>query len=524
MSEHRELQEWVEEMARLCRPDAIVWIDGSEEERQRLTKEAVRSGEMLLLNQQKLPGCLYHRTARNDVARTEDLTYICTRRREDAGPTNQWMSPGEGYRRVGEILKDSMRGRTMYVIPFAMGPVGSPFSKIGVEVTDSLYVVLNMRIMTHVGKAVLEQLGTAGKFTRCLHGKADLDIEHRLILHFPEDNAIWSCGSGYGGNVLLGKKGLALRIASYLSRNEGWLAEHMLIMGVEDPSGRIEYIAAAFPSGCGKTNLSMLVPPEGLRHKGYRIWTVGDDIAWMRVGADGRLWAVNPENGFFGIAPGTNSRTNPNMMKTIASNTIYTNVLLDERLRNLVGRRRRRAARRRHRLARPPVEAGNERRGRQAGCPARIRTAASRHRCRSVLRPCRRRSSRTACRFRRSSSADAGRRSRRWSMKRWTGNMACSSGRRWLPSGPPRRRAAKAKSAATRWPCCPSAATTWAIISSTGCRSAGNCPVRRESSTSTGFARMKTASSFGPATARTSACWNGFWGDAAARPAPCGRR
>ncbi len=328
MSEHRELQEWVEEMARLCRPDAIVWIDGSEEERQRLTKEAVRSGEMLLLNQQKLPGCLYHRTARNDVARTEGLTYICTRRREDAGPTNQWMSPGEGYRRVGEILKDSMRGRTMYVIPFAMGPVGSPFSKIGVEVTDSLYVVLNMRIMTHVGKAVLEQLGTAGKFTRCLHGKADLGIEHRLILHFPEDNAIWSCGSGYGGNVLLGKKGLALRIASYLSRNEGWLAEHMLIMGVEDPSGRIEYIAAAFPSGCGKTNLSMLVPPEGLRHKGYRIWTVGDDIAWMRVGADGRLWAVNPENGFFGIAPGTNSRTNPNMMKTIASNTIYTNVLL----------------------------------------------------------------------------------------------------------------------------------------------------------------------------------------------------
>ena len=328
MNQHRELQEWVEEMARLCRPDSIVWIDGSDEEKDRLTKEAVQTGEMALLNQEKLPGCLYHRTAANDVARTEELTYICTKLREDAGPTNNWMSPEEGYRRAGEILKGSMRGRTMYVVPFSMGPIGSPFSKIGVELTDSIYVVLNMRIMTHAGKAVLKQLGSGGEFTRCLHGKADLDINRRLILHFPEDNAVWSCGSGYGGNVLLGKKCLALRIASFLGHGEGWLAEHMLIMGVEDPEGRIEYVAAAFPSACGKTNLAMLVPPEGLKLKGYRIWTVGDDIAWMRIDTDGRLWAVNPESGFFGVAPGTNMKSNPNMMKTIAHNTIYTNVVL----------------------------------------------------------------------------------------------------------------------------------------------------------------------------------------------------
>jgi phosphoenolpyruvate carboxykinase (GTP) len=328
MNQHRGLQQWVEELARLCQPDAIVWIDGSEEERERLTAEAVATGEMTRLNQEKLPGCLYHRTAVNDVARTEGLTYICTTLRADAGPTNNWMSPEEGYRRAGEIFAGAMKGRTMYVVPFSMGPVGSPFSKIGVELTDSIYVVLNMRIMTHVGARVLRQLGTAGEFTRCLHSKAELDIERRLILHFPEDNAIWSVGSGYGGNVLLGKKCLSLRIASYLGRREGWLAEHMLVMGVEDPEGRIEYVAAAFPSACGKTNLAMLIPPEGLRAKGYRVWTVGDDIAWMRIDTDGRLWAINPETGFFGVAPGTSTKTNPNMMKTINRNTIYTNVAL----------------------------------------------------------------------------------------------------------------------------------------------------------------------------------------------------
>ncbi len=328
MNQHRKLQEWVEEMARMCGPDQIVWIDGSEEQKERLTQEAVATGELTLLDQEKLPGCVYHRTAVNDVARTEDLTYICTTLREDAGPTNNWMSPEEGYRRAKEIFAGSMKGRTMYVIPFSMGPVGSPFSKIGVELTDSIYVVLNMMIMTNVGASVLKQLGAGGEFTRCLHGKAELDIKRRLILHFPEDNAIWSVGSGYGGNVLLGKKCLALRIASYLGRREGWLAEHMLIMGVENPDGRIEYVAAAFPSACGKTNLAMMIPPEGLKIKGYRVWTVGDDIAWMRIDTDGRLWAVNPETGFFGVAPGTNSKTNPNMMKTINRKTIFTNVVL----------------------------------------------------------------------------------------------------------------------------------------------------------------------------------------------------
>jgi phosphoenolpyruvate carboxykinase (GTP) len=328
VNQHRKLQEWVDEMARMCGPDQIVWIDGSEDEKERLTREAVSTGEVIALDQERYPGCLYHRTATNDVARTENLTYICSKLHEDAGPTNNWMSPEEGYRRAREIFTGSMKGRTMYVIPFSMGPVGSPFSKIGVELTDSIYVVLNMRIMTRVGAAVLKQLGADGEFTKCLHGKAELDVKRRLILHFPEDNAIWSVGSGYGGNVLLGKKCLALRIASHLGRREGWMAEHMLVMGVESPGGRIEYIAAAFPSACGKTNLAMMIPPEGLKVKGYRVWTVGDDIAWMRIDTDGRLWAINPETGFFGVAPGTNSKSNPNMMKTITRNTIFTNVVL----------------------------------------------------------------------------------------------------------------------------------------------------------------------------------------------------
>ena len=328
MKQHGELQKWVEEMAAICQPDSIVWIDGSEEEKDRLTQEAIATGEVIPLNKEKLPGCLYHRTAINDVARTEDLTFICTTLKDDAGPTNNWMSPEEGYSRASEIFTSAMKGRVMYVIPFSMGPVGSPFSKIGVELTDSIYVVLNMRIMAHVGSQVLKQLGSDGKFTKCLHSKADLDIKRRLILHFPEDNTIWSVGSGYGGNVLLGKKCLSLRIASFLGKNEGWLAEHMLIMGVEDPEGHIKYIAAAFPSACGKTNLAMLVPPEGLSIKGYRIWTVGDDIAWMRVDTDGCLWAINPETGFFGVAPGTSMKTNPSMMKTINRNTIFTNVAL----------------------------------------------------------------------------------------------------------------------------------------------------------------------------------------------------
>jgi phosphoenolpyruvate carboxykinase (GTP) len=325
---HPELLKWVRDMAKLCSPDQIVWIEGTDEEKHRLEQEAFKTGELIELNQELLPGCVYHRTHPSDVARTEHLTYICTKKKSDAGPNNNWMKPSEAYAKAKAIFKNSMVGRTMYVIPFSMGPVGSPFAKIGIELTDSIYVVLNMRIMTRIGKPVLEKLGRDGQFTKGLHSKADLDINRRMILHFPEDNTIWSVGSGYGGNVLLGKKCLSLRLGSYLGRKEGWLAEHMLIMGIEDPSGYIGYIAAAFPSACGKTNLAMLLPPEGLKRKGYRIWTVGDDIAWMRIDTDGQLWAVNPEAGFFGVAPGTSSKSNPNMMTAIKKNTIFTNVLL----------------------------------------------------------------------------------------------------------------------------------------------------------------------------------------------------
>ncbi|MGD0335900.1 MAG: phosphoenolpyruvate carboxykinase (GTP) [Candidatus Omnitrophota bacterium] len=325
---NKKLKDWVIKMAALCQPDDIVWISGTEEQKISLQKEALYSDELIQLNQNKLPGCFLHRTAVDDVARTEHLTFICTRKKRDAGPNNNWMAPRSAYDKAKAIFKGAMRGRTMYVIPFSMGPIGSPFSKIGVELTDSRYVVLNMLIMTRVGDAVLRQLEKEDGFTKCLHSKAKLDINKRMILHFPEDNTIWSVNSGYGGNVLLGKKCLSLRIASYIARKEQWLAEHMLIMGIESPDGKIEYIAGAFPSACGKTNLAMLLPPEGLKKKGYRIWTVGDDISWMRIDSDGSLWAINPETGFFGVAPGTNSQTNPNMVATIKKDTIYTNVLL----------------------------------------------------------------------------------------------------------------------------------------------------------------------------------------------------
>jgi phosphoenolpyruvate carboxykinase (GTP) len=325
---NKKLKLWVQSMARLCQPDSVVWITGSEEERERLQSEALVSGELVELNQEVLPGCFLHRTAKDDVARTEHLTFICTKKKSDAGPNNNWMSPRKAYTKARGYFNGSMQGRTMYVIPFSMGPVGSEFSKIGVELTDSRYVVLNMRIMTRVGSDVLKELDRGAVFTKCLHSKAQLDINKRLILHFPEDNAIWSVNSGYGGNVLLGKKCLSLRIASHIAHKERWLAEHMLLMGIEEPNGHIEYIAAAFPSACGKTNLAMLIPPEGLKQKGYRIWTVGDDIAWMRIDSDGSLWAINPETGFFGVAPGTNSKTNPTMVATIKKDTIFTNVLL----------------------------------------------------------------------------------------------------------------------------------------------------------------------------------------------------
>ncbi|TCL69326.1 phosphoenolpyruvate carboxykinase (GTP) [Hydrogenispora ethanolica] len=317
---------WIDEMAKMTKPDRIVWIDGSEEERQRLTAEAISTGELLELNQEKLPGCVYHRTAENDVARVEHLTFICTKKKEDAGPTNNWMDPEEAYKKLAGLFDGAMKGRTMYVIPYIMGVPGSPFSKVGIELTDSIYVVLNMRIMTRMGKVALDQLGESAEFVKGLHSKADLNPERRFICHFPQDNTIWSVGSGYGGNVLLGKKCFALRIASYMGQKEGWMAEHMLILGIQDPQGNVSYVAAAFPSACGKTNLAMMIPPETF--KGYKVWTVGDDIAWMRVGPDGRLWAINPEAGFFGVAPGTSAKSNPNALATVQKDTIFTNVVL----------------------------------------------------------------------------------------------------------------------------------------------------------------------------------------------------
>ncbi len=326
MSLNPHVQRWVDDVAKRCQPDDVVVCDGSEAERKRLIDLALKSGELLELNQEKLPGCYLHRSHPSDVARTEQSTFICTPERDDAGPTNNWMAPSEAYDKVDKILDGAMRGRTLYVIPFLMGPPSSPFSKVGVEITDSVYVALNMRIMTRMGPAALEHLGSSDNFTRCLHSKADLNPERRFICHFPQDNTVWSVGSGYGGNALLGKKCLALRIASWLGRKEGWLAEHMLIVGIESPEREVRYVAAAFPSACGKTNLAMLVPPPS--HKGWRVWTVGDDIAWLRQGPDGRLWAVNPEAGFFGVVPGTSRKTNPNAMATIDRNTIYTNVAL----------------------------------------------------------------------------------------------------------------------------------------------------------------------------------------------------
>ena len=326
MVTNKHVLSWIEEMAALTCPDKIVWIDGSEEQAEALRAEACSTGEMIKLNEEKLPGCYLHHTAVNDVARVEGRTFICTSKKEDAGTINNWMDPAECYEKLGKLYKGAMKGRTMYVIPYSMGIVGSDFAKYGIELTDSIYVVLNMLIMTRVGTNVLEALGDSDDYIKGLHAKADLDEENRYICHFPEDNTIWSVNSGYGGNVLLGKKCFALRIASYLGRKEGWMAEHMLILGIEFPNGDVKYISAAFPSACGKTNLAMLIPPEVYAKQGYKVWCVGDDIAWLRVGADGRLWAVNPENGFFGVAPGTNEKSNPNALHTCLKDTIFTNV------------------------------------------------------------------------------------------------------------------------------------------------------------------------------------------------------
>ena len=328
MTNNKNVLNWIEEMKALVEPDKVVWIDGSEAQLKDLRDQALATGEMEALNPEKLPGCLLHRTAVNDVARVEGRTFICSRKKEDAGPTNNWEDPNVMYDKLRKLFDGAMKGRTMYVIPYCMGPIGSPFSKVGVELTDSIYVVLNMDIMTRMGQQAFDQLGeTSNDFVRGLHSKAQMDEENRYIVQFPEDNTIWSVNSGYGGNVLLGKKCFALRIASYQAKNEGWMAEHMLILGLENPQGEIKYICAAFPSACGKTNLAMLIPPEKFKKAGYKVWTVGDDIAWLRIGPDGRLWAINPENGFFGVAPGTNMKSNPNALISTQKNTIFTNVV-----------------------------------------------------------------------------------------------------------------------------------------------------------------------------------------------------
>ena len=324
---NRFVLDWIDEMQALTQPDKIVWIDGSEAQAEALRAEACATGEMIKLNEEKLPNCYLHRTAVNDVARVEGRTFICTSKKEDAGNINNWMDPTECKEKLTKLYRGSMKGRTMYVIPYSMSVVGSPFAKYGIELTDSIYVVLNMLIMTRVGNDVLEALGDSADYIKGLHARADIDENNRYIVHFPEENTIWSVNSGYGGNVLLGTKCFALRIASYLGRKEGWMAEHMLILGVQYPDGETKYVCAAFPSACGKTNLAMLIPPEYYAKKGYKVWCVGDDIAWLRVGEDGRLWAVNPENGFFGVAPGTNEKSNPNALHTCLRDTIFTNVV-----------------------------------------------------------------------------------------------------------------------------------------------------------------------------------------------------
>lgn len=321
------VSKWVKEMADMTKPDRIVLITGEESQYEELRKEACQSGEIEKLNEDLLPGCYLHRTAINDVARVEHRTFICSPTKEEAGPTNNWMEPSEMYAKLNKLYDGCMKGRTMYVIPYSMGVVGSDFAKYGIELTDSIYVVLNMAIMTRVGMNVIDALGDNPDFIKGLHARADIDEENRFIVHFPQDNTIMSVNSGYGGNVLLGKKCFALRIASFLGKNEGWMAEHMLILGIENPDGDIKYIAAAFPSACGKTNLAMLIPPEIYKEKGYKVWCVGDDIAWLRIAEDGQLWAVNPENGFFGVAPGTNAKSNPNALASTQQGTIFTNVV-----------------------------------------------------------------------------------------------------------------------------------------------------------------------------------------------------
>lgn len=322
----KKLSDWVDSVVELTHPKEVYWCDGSEAEYKKIVSKMLSEGSLTKLNETKFPNSYLHLSDPNDVARTEHLTFVCTTKKETAGPNNNWMSPQDGHAMVDKLFEGAMNGRTLYVIPYCMGPIDSPFSRCGVEVTDSPYVVINMKKMTRMGAPALKRIEKEGDFVKGLHSTGDLSITNRRIMHFPEENTIKSIGSGYGGNALLGKKCHALRIASFQGKTEGWLAEHMLILGIESPEGKTEYVAAAFPSACGKTNLAMLIPPEQYQKKGWKVWTVGDDIAWMHLGEDGQLWAINPEAGFFGVAPGTSAKTNPNALEMVGHDTIFTNV------------------------------------------------------------------------------------------------------------------------------------------------------------------------------------------------------
>lgn len=503
LTNNKAVLSWIDEMTAITKPDKIVWITGEEEQLGALREQAVKEGILIKLNPDKLPGCYLHRTDPDDVARVEDRTFICCEKEEDAGPTNHWVEPKEMYERMYALADGAYKGRTMYIIPYSMSIIGSPFAKYGFELTDSIYVVLNMHIMTRIGKAVCDALGDDEGFIKGLHCQCNLDKDNKYIVHFPQDNTIISMNSNYGGNVLQGKKCFALRIASNLGRQEGWMAEHMLILGIQNPRGEIKYISAAFPSACGKTNLAMLIPPEGLQRWGWRVWCVGDDIAWLRVGKDGRLWAVNPENGFFGVAPGTSMKSNPNALISTHKDTIFTNVALDLSDNTVWWEG----------LNKTPPARAIDWRGRPWTPQSPEKAAHPNSRFTAPARNC-------PCLSPEFDNPEGvpisaivfggrARRPRRWSTSPSTGNTACLSARSWRRRPPPRRRAASALCAATRWRCCRSAATTWATTGSTGSTWARRSPSRRRSSTSTGSAPTRTATSPGPALATICVFYNG---------------